>query len=118
MVKADCFRYRLEEDKADAQFIAYQMSVVAEALAGAMASGVTRPRMNLSLTSERVLALPDLPEQVLIAAHLDHIWSETEAVIDKVEAAMRCIGEYRSALITAAVTGKLDLRHLTIPAVT
>lgn len=116
MVKADCFRYRLEVDKADTQFIAYQMSVVADALAGAMASGVTRPRMNLSLTSERVLALPDLPEQVRIAKYLDQIWSETENVIEKVEAAMSRIGEYRSALITAAVTGKLDIHKIAIPA--
>lgn len=115
MVKADCFRYRLEVDKADTQFIAYQMSVVADALAGAMASGVTRPRMNLSLTSERVLALPDLPEQVRIAKYLDQIWSETENVIEKVEAAMSRIGEYRSALITAAVTGKLNVHKLAIP---
>ncbi len=47
--------------KADSQFLAYQMSVTAMALAGALAAGVTRPRMNLSLTSARILREENLP---------------------------------------------------------
>ncbi len=65
MVKADCFRYRFEEGKADTQFVAYQMSFTAMALSGALSSGVTRARMNLSLTSDRVLCFPPIDEQRL-----------------------------------------------------
>lgn len=114
MVKADCFRYRFEEGKADGQFMAYQMSITAMALAGALASGVTRPRMNLSLTSDRVLAFPPIKEQIEIAAFLDRKSEEARRMTMKVNLAITRLTEYRTALIAAATTGKIDVRNVTI----
>jgi len=55
-------------------------------------------------------AVPDLIEQKAIATFLDTKTAQIDALIDKVETSIEKLKEYRSALITAAVTGKIDVR--------
>ena len=55
-------------------------------------------------------ALPPLPEQIAIAAYLDAETAKLDALVGKVEEAVERLQEYRTALITAAVTGKIDVR--------
>jgi type I restriction enzyme S subunit len=104
MVKADCFRYRLERGKADSQFMAYQMSVTAQALSGALASGVTRPRMNLSLTSDRMFAFPPLDEQIAIAEFLVWKTGQIDTLIVRKKELLKRLQEKRLAIIAQAVT--------------
>jgi restriction endonuclease S subunit len=56
------------------------------------------------------LFLPDVPEQRLIADFLDRETVKLDALVAKVKAAIERLQEYRAALITAAVTGKIDVR--------
>lgn len=56
------------------------------------------------------LPFPPLPEQAAIAAYLDAETTKLDALVAKVEAAVERLQEYRTALITAAVTGKIDVR--------
>lgn len=56
--------------------------------------------------------LPPLPEQAAIAAYLDAETAKLDALVGKVEAAVERLQEYRTALITAAVTGKIDVRKV------
>ncbi|WP_310599662.1 restriction endonuclease subunit S [Desulfobulbus sp.] len=55
--------------------------------------------------------LPPLPEQTAIAAYLDRETAKIDQLVAKVEAAIARLQEYRTALITAAVTGKIDVRE-------
>ena len=48
--------------------------------------------------------------QTAIAAYLDMETAKLDALVGKVEAAVERLREYRTALITAAVTGKIDVR--------
>ena len=66
--------------------------------------------MNLSVTADRAIALPSLKEQRAIADYLDNEAAKIDRMVEKVEAAIERLREYRSALITAAVTGKIDVR--------
>lgn len=59
--------------------------------------------------NERV-PVPPLPEQTAIAAYLDAETAKLDALVGKVEEAVERLQEYRTALITAAVTGKIDVR--------
>ena len=60
------------------------------------------------------LPFPPLPEQAAIAAYLDLETAKLDALVGKVEEAIERLQEYRTALITAAVTGKIDVRkHVT-----
>ena len=110
MVKADCFRFRLDRRKVDAAYVALQLSATAYGLAGALASGTTRSRMNLSATATRVVAIPPLIEQISIVSFLSHETAEIDTLIAKLETAIERLHEYRAALITGAVTGKIDVR--------
>lgn len=56
------------------------------------------------------LTVPPVAEQVAIAAFLENDTAKIGAMIAKVEIAIERLQEYRTALITAAVTGKIDVR--------
>lgn len=53
---------------------------------------------------------PPLREQQAIADYLDRETVRIDQMVAKVEAAIERLQEYRAALITAAVTGKIDVR--------
>lgn len=57
------------------------------------------------------ISLPPQTEQQAIAAYLDHETARIDQLTTKVEAAIARLTEYRQALITAAVTGKIDVRN-------
>ncbi|MCC5845879.1 MAG: restriction endonuclease subunit S [Verrucomicrobia bacterium] len=67
-----------------------------------------------AITCEQIgtmsIPLPPIPEQAAIAAYLDEETAKLDALVTKVETAIERLQEYRSALITAAVTGKMDVR--------
>lgn len=58
-----------------------------------------------------MVALPPLEEQTSIVAYLDRETAKIDRLVAKVETAITRLQEYRSALITAAVTGKIDVRE-------
>ena len=72
MVKADCFRFRLNPSAALPRFVARQLTATAEIASGLLATGATRQRVNLRSMAARRIALPPLPEQTAIARYLDH----------------------------------------------
>ncbi len=53
---------------------------------------------------------PPSEEQAAIAIFLDHETTRIDALIDKIRAAIDRLKELRAALISAAVTGKIDVR--------
>jgi len=55
--------------------------------------------------------MPPIGEQHAIASYLDLETAKIDALVAKVETTIERLKEYRSALITAAVTGKIDLRE-------
>lgn len=70
-----------------------------------------------SISSNNLLDLP-VPrppeeEQGRILEHLDRATSRIDTLIAKTERSIELLREHRTALITAAVTGKIDLRETT-----
>lgn len=57
------------------------------------------------------LPLPSFEEQKRIAEYLDFEISKGNAIVAKTEGAISKLIEYRSALISAAVTGQIDVRN-------
>lgn len=60
------------------------------------------------------ICLPDVDEQRAIADFLDRETAKIDQMAAKAEAAIERLQEYRTALITAAVTGKVDVRGATV----
>jgi type I restriction enzyme S subunit len=58
-----------------------------------------------------VICCPPMPEQTAIAAYLDRETAKIDRLADTIQEAIERLQEYRAALITAAVTGKIDVRE-------
>ena len=70
----------------------------------------------LNLNVDRIGVLfavkPSRSEQETIAAYLDEQTSRIDSIIAKVEESIEKLKEYRTAIISAAVTGKIDVREV------
>jgi type I restriction enzyme S subunit len=76
--------------------------------------GASSSMQNLAMVDFRniALALPPLDEQVAIVNFLSARTSKIDALMAKANEVIATLGEYRAALITDAVTGKIDVRGL------
>ena len=54
---------------------------------------------------------PPLDEQRVIVEHIDKDRTQIDRVVSTARHAIERLKEYRSALITTAVTGKIDVRR-------
>ena len=72
--------------------------------------GAKMPRVNWEFLANLKFSLPPLDEQQAIAGFLDLETSRIDGLIAKVTEAIEKLKEYRTALISAAVTGKIDVR--------
>ncbi len=75
-----------------------------------LANITAQPALSLGGMNTLSCVQPPLPEQAAIAAYLDEETAKLDALVGKVEEAVERLQEYRTALITAAVTGKIDVR--------
>jgi type I restriction enzyme S subunit len=75
-----------------------------------MGRGVTVMHIYGRELKRMLIPVPPLEEQRAIAAFLDEKLERIDTLVSSVEAAIERLAEYRAALITAAVTGKIDVR--------
>ena len=73
--------------------------------------GGTMDVINIGTLSGIVLALPPASEQQAIHRYVSHEAERIDALVNKTERSIELLKERRSALITAAVTGQIDLRE-------
>lgn len=109
LVKADCFRFRLDCTQALPEFVALQLSARAELDAGELSSGSTRQRIPLTLMQSRMVWLPELSGQKGIVRGLQVAKGKVDELLAHAELHIERLREYRSSLISAAVTGQLDV---------
>ena len=74
-------------------------------------AGAALRRISVEKVARLPVVLPKLDEQHAIAAFLDRETGRVDEMLAKVETAIERLREYRTALITAAVTGKIDVRN-------
>jgi type I restriction enzyme S subunit len=75
------------------------------------AGGTAIKHIYISRLARMAIALPEKSEQHAIAAFLDRETARIDALVAKVREVIERLKEYRTALISAAVTGKIDVRH-------
>ena len=97
-----------------------------EFLAPALSSGVYQDRMifeaggttikhiYISRLAKMALAVPPLQEMAEIAAWCERALANADQLIEAALRGIELLGERRSALISAAVTGKIDVRGLVL----
>ena len=72
--------------------------------------GAAQKQFNISHAMDFSFPFPPLEEQRSIADYLDHERAKIEVLMDKIREGGERLKEYRTALISAAVTGKIDVR--------
>lgn len=76
-------------------------------------TGSTIPTMTQESIGRLPVPIPPISEQEEIASYLDAETQRLDDMVLKVEEAIERLREYRTSLITAAVTGKIDVRGAT-----
>jgi len=77
---------------------------------GELANPGAVPSVNEGQMRDTPVVVPLLNEQCLIAAFLDRETAKIDSLVSKVKGAIEHLKEYRTALISAAVAGKIDVR--------
>jgi type I restriction enzyme S subunit len=107
------YAFNLDRSRAVPEFVSARMAT--RALRGLIevAAGGTSPSMQ-NISREDLgnlpMDLPSVPDQRDILAELDRQTSQIDALIAKAEEFIGLARERRAALITAAVTGQIDVR--------
>lgn len=73
--------------------------------------GAAQEQFNISHAVDFLIPVPPLEEQAQIASLLNLEGMRVDALLSKTERSIALLKERRSALITAAVTGQIDLRE-------
>lgn len=91
-------------------FLAYSLIAQTEQMR-VFSNASTIGIMNQEKTKEVVIAVPPLTEQREIIKRLDSTIEQLGHLVDQAKLAIKILQERRSALISAAVTGKIDVRN-------
>jgi type I restriction enzyme S subunit len=75
------------------------------------AVGATIRGINIFDLKRARIPVPPSGERVQIAKHLVEVTQEIDLIIEKSRRSIDLMREHRSALISAAVTGKIDVRE-------
>jgi type I restriction enzyme S subunit len=106
------FRLHPYRDRCDARYLHLALNSrsaraqIEMSISGAdgLANNITQPTIK-----DIVLAVPPLDEQQAIVTHVRQATSRIDGVVAKVERSTDLLREHRTALISAAVTGKIDV---------
>jgi type I restriction enzyme S subunit len=92
------------------RYFYYFLSTFLRPVALAGSNTVTMESLRRPLLVDFKIAVPPLDEQARITAYLDEQLAKVDALIAETERFIELARERRSALITAAVTGRIDVR--------
>jgi type I restriction enzyme S subunit len=101
----------------DAKFLFYALLAKRETMK-VICNATTLGIMNQETTRQIDIPAPLIDEQVQIAKFLDYEVQKFENLALSITEAINRLAEYHAALITAATTGKIDLRNVKIPVLT
>ncbi len=117
LIVADCVKLTPNFNLIDLHYLVWAINCdYVRINAELVSTGTTRIRINLGELKKLKIPYPPRIEQQAIANFLDHETAKIDAIIDKASSAIELMKERRTALISAAVTGKIDVRHWQAPA--
>lgn len=92
----------------------YYVLLAFRPLLEAAGKGTTFMELSANLLGSHIAPFPPDSEQRAIADFLDRETTKIDGLVAKVETAIARLREYRAALITAAVTGQVDVREAVV----
>jgi len=109
------YAFSLDESRAESRFVAAVLgSRRWRDLIELEATGASYSMLNISQSDivNLPMPLPPVDEQRCIVAHLDSETAKIDRLIEETERFIELARERRAALITAAVTGQIDVREM------
>ncbi|MEF9958107.1 MAG: restriction endonuclease subunit S [Acinetobacter sp.] len=104
--------FKLDQSKVCPDFVLYSIySGLADDFIKQLSQGSTVTHFNMSDIQNIPLFEPPQNEQIKIKEYLMAITGRYDELISKAESAIQLMQERRTALISAAVTGKIDVRN-------
>ncbi len=98
------------EHDVDLEYLYYLLTAMRQELVSASTTN-TQANLNIDRVGSVVSVRPPLEEQVCISGYVEETTSRFDALSDKIGKAIDNLQEYRTSLISAAVTGKIDVRE-------
>lgn len=96
--------------KLDIEFAYYYLASLTSNLRERINQGSGQPNLNTDLVKDIFLPLPSLEEQQAIVGYVKLTLTKLDSIKSSSEKMMSLLQERRKALISAAVTGKIDVR--------
>ena len=93
-------------------FFYYFLGSITDSIREKVKQGSGQPNLNTDIVKAIRLALPPVCEQKFIVEHIEKMLSEFGFLISETHHAIALLRERRTALISAAVTGKIDVCSL------
>jgi type I restriction enzyme, S subunit len=110
IVKADCYRARIDPKLARTEYLAiFLSSPLGAQEVGLATRGSTRSRINLDIAKDILIPLVSLDEQDFMIALFNVRRGQMRRMTEILESQMSLLAERRQAVITGAVTGELNI---------
>jgi type I restriction enzyme S subunit len=103
---------RPRKEVINSRWLAYcLMSQIGQAQFGLLLYGGTKDGLGLGDVSNLYAFVTPLAEQIAVVEFINRETAKIDALIAKIREGIEKLKEYRTALISAAVTGKIDVRN-------
>jgi len=89
----------------------YCLSSLTRMLRERIKQGSGQPNLNTDIVKATSIPLPPYDEQNRVVAFIENVIADQNRLIEKVQEASEKLREFRTSLISAAVTGKIDVRE-------
>ncbi|MAC46771.1 MAG: restriction endonuclease subunit S [Oceanospirillum sp.] len=111
IITQDVIRIRINKGLFNAAFVSYLLnSDFGRIVLNDISVEGTRKRVSLGDFKATKLVFPSLLESIEIVEYLDNECTRIDSIISRADSAVTLMKERRTALISAAVTGKIDVR--------
>jgi type I restriction enzyme S subunit len=100
------------QSQVHAEFLYHYLSSITDYIREKVKQGSGQPNLNTHIVKDLRFGVPPLDEQITIARRIAELIDEFGALSAEAQKAIDLLQERRTALISAAVTGQIDVRKL------
>ena len=97
-------------DHVHPQFLYHYLASITEAIREKVKQGSGQPNLNTDIVKALQFGVPPLDEQEVIVRHIEQLTTAFDSLTSEAQRGIDLLQERRTALISAAVTGKIDVR--------
>ena len=101
------------DNRVQTEFLYHYLASITDSIREKVKQGSGQPNLNTDIVKDLRFGLPPLPEQKLVVARITEIANQFGALTTEAQHAIDLLQERRTALISAAVTGQIDVRENT-----